>query len=349
LIFSRGQALLVVPFDPDSLELTGPPAPLVENIAVSVSGDARFSVSRDGTLIYQTGMGRTVRNLQWVNRGGVLRMLTEEKCDSLVARLSPDGNRVAVSCYDDPTGRVDIWIVELSRDTMTRLTFNGRNNSPTWTADGKEVTFSSNREGPFNVYSKLADGSGEAKRLTNYPFDTIPRSWSPDGSTLLLVRTSSEGFHNIWMLSPDEDAQPLIATEFDETDPQFSPDGQWITYTSNETGRSEVYVTASDGQGRRWRISTDGGTEPIWARKGDELIYLSGDKMMAVSYESSPKFNPSKPYVLFEAPFLQRSSLSDTSVDGRELLMIQTDTEAASSTRMFVVLNWFEELERLFP
>jgi dipeptidyl aminopeptidase/acylaminoacyl peptidase len=179
-----------------------------------------------------------------------------------------------------------------------------------------------------------------------------PSSWSPDGQALafLQVNGPATGF-DIWVLrTADHKAQPFLQTTFTETAPVFSPDGHWLAYMSNESGRYEIYVQPYPGPGGKYQISTDGGTEPVWNPKGGELFYRQGDKMMAVGVTTQPNFSAGKPRMLFEGPYLlspQTFPNYDVSPDGQRFLMLKATGQAQASTQINVVLNWTEELKRL--
>ena len=229
---------------------------------------------------------------------------------------------------------------------------------PVWTPDGTRIAFHSRGEGRGSVWWRAADGSGDAEELTTavHPNSApFPMSWSPDGKVLVL----SEWQHatlssDIWLLSLEGERKPRLfhgTPEFDERHPMFSPDGRWIAFTSNQTGRDEIYAKAYPASGGLIPISTNGGSEPVWSRNGDELFYRNGEKMMVVTVETAPTFKPSTPRMLFEAAYSYvigtRIRSYDVSPDGRRFLMVQP--EQASVTQLNVVINWFEELKQLVP
>jgi Tol biopolymer transport system component len=248
-----------------------------------------------------------------------------------------------------------IWQYDLSRDTLTRLTFEGNNNLvPIWTPDGKRLAFISNKEGPENIFWQLADGSGGLERLTTSDYTHVPHSWSPDGQLLAFVEVSPTTGWDIWVLRVgDRKTQPFLRTPFNESVPRFSPDGRWLAYISNESGRFEIYVQPYPGPGGKWQISTEGGTEPAWNPNGRELFYRSGDRMMAVDIATQPGFAAGKPRMLFEGPYEPAPITNpnyDVSPDGQRFLMLKpVEREQAVPTQINVVLNWFEELKRRVP
>jgi Tol biopolymer transport system component len=248
-----------------------------------------------------------------------------------------------------------IWLYDLSRETLTRLTFEGNVNvNPVWTRDGKRITFTSNKEGPQNLFWQLADGSGGLERLTTSEYVNTPSSWSPDGQLLAFWEVNAATGWDIWVLRPsDRKAQPFLRTPFNESVPRFSPDGRWLAYISNESGRYEIYVQPYPGPGGKWQISTEGGTEPAWNPNGKELFYRSGDKMMAVDIATQPGFSAGKPRVLFEGRYEPTPATFpnyDVSPDGQRFLMLKpAEASEAAPTQINVVLNWFEELKRRVP
>ena len=249
-----------------------------------------------------------------------------------------------------------IWLYDLSRDTLSRFTFEGGSNqSPVWSPDGKRIAFSSDWEGPRNIFWQLADGSGGLERLATSNSEQYPVAWSRDGQLLAFVQTDPVTGRDIWVLRlNDRRAQPFLRTPFNEGAASFSPDGRWLAYVSDESGRPEIYVQPYPGPGGKWQISTEGATEPLWNPNGKELLYRSGNKMMAVEVATGLNFSAGKPRVLFEGQYTalvwaQAALAYDVSADGQRFLMTKQTGEASSATQMNVVLNWFEELKRRVP
>ena len=253
---------------------------------------------------------------------------------------------------------------------MTRLTFGGSaNNTPVWSPDGKRIAFQSNNEGSSNIFWQLADGSGGLERLTTSEYLHAPTSWSPDGNLLSFQEINPTTQRDIWVLrmgdpSPGSGQAPspgsgqvrkpqlFLRTPFNEADSQFSPDGHWLAYISDESGRYEIYVQPYPGPGGKWQISTDGGNEPMWNRNGRELFYRSGDKMMSVEISTQPGFAAGTPRMLFERPYEKAPipiSNYDVSPDGQRFLMVKPIDQQQAVTQINVVLNWFEELKQKVP
>jgi eukaryotic-like serine/threonine-protein kinase len=351
LIYAQGGNLMAVPFDPQRLELRGTPVPVAQGVMQDPSpAPAQYSVSAAGSLVYVSGSAQGSQSkLVWVSRNGTEQPLTAPAHDYGFPRLSPDGRRIALQ-----TGR-QIWIYDLARDALTRFTFQGSiNEYPAWTPDGKRIALVSNRDGPLNLYWQMADGSGGLERLTTSEHVQAPLSWSPSGQLLAFEEIAPATGPDIWVLRlSDRKAEPLLQTPAAEGAPQFSPDGRWMAYVSDESGRKEIYVQPYPGPGGKWQISTDGGNEPVWNRSGRELFYRSENKMMAVDITTEPSFSAGKPKMLFEGPYVSSNASFPefgVSPDGQRFLMLKPIAqEQAAPTQINVVLNWSEELKRLVP
>ena len=370
LVYVQGGSLMAVQFDPQRLAITGTAVPVVGGVLQSpVSGAAQYSFSATGSLVYVPGGVQSNQSkLVWVSRNGAEQPLAAPARAYRGPRVSPDGRRVAVAILEQES---QVWLYDLSRETFTRLTFGGNvNNNPSWTPDGKRIAFESNKEGPLNIFWQLADGSGGLERLTTSEYVQVPHSWSPDGQLLAYAESTTTTGYDIWMLRIGDPsagsgqvssaasgqarkAQPFLRTRFDEAVPRFSPDGRWLAYLSNESGRSEIYVQPYPGPGGKWQISTDGGAEPVWNPNGNELFYRTGDKMMAVEITTQPSFSVGKPRMLFEGRYRPTPATSpnyDVSRDGQRFLMLKpAEQEQAAPTQINVVLNWFEELNQKVP
>ncbi len=208
--------------------------------------------------------------------------------------------------------------------------------------------------GAATIFWQLADGSGGLERLTTSEYTHYPMSASPDGQLLAFTELNPATGYDIWTLRlSDRKAQPFLQTPFNETTPRFSPDGRWLAYVSDESGRNEIYVQPYPGPGGKWQISTEGGKEPVWNRNGRELFYRTGGKMMAVDIATQPSFAAGKPRVLFEGqyePTVLTAANYDVSPDGQRFLMLKSgEAGEAAPTQINVVLNWFEELKRRVP
>ena len=352
LIVAREGFLFAVPFDLDRLEVTGAPVPVVENVlGMRASGVVFASFSNNGMLAFVPGSLRTLRHaMRWRNFDGTTEDIPAPLQNYSQPRLSPDGDRVALGVRGDLN--YDVWTYDLERGTLTRLTFEGDNTGPVWSPDGKSIAFSSIREGSSaSIYVKPADGSGEAQLV--YAGDrrpksggTTPQSWSPDGRRLA-TQFANHNAANISVLSLEEDEEVVVVdTPAAEVMPDFSPDGNWIAYAANETGRSEVYVRPFPGPGGRWQISSDGGSEPYFSSDGRSIFFRDGGELLVVDIDTRDGFKVGRPRVVLEdlqsyGPYRSYS----LAPDGKRVLSIERiDDDDAAPEGVTVVVNWLDEL-----
>jgi serine/threonine-protein kinase len=348
--------LLVVPFDLKKLARTGSPIPVLEGVYTASGGAGFYDVAADGMLVYNPGAPTAaVRNLAWVDRKGKIESpLPAPTLAYHNPVLSPDGARAAVAV----TGAAqDIQVYDLKRGTLQRLTFEGRNDDPVFTPDGARVIYSSSGGGSArpNLWWKPADGSGAAERLTTSDSFQFPNSVSSDGKLLAFTQSASGSRFELDLfvmpLDGDRKPQPFLKTPFSESIAKFSPDGKWIAYVSNETGKSEIYVLSYPGAGDKKPISTGGGSSPVWSRDGRQLYYHLADKIMAVDITTQPAFRAGTPRVVAEG--LRISSRSarnfDVAADGR-ILIAQSPEKAEEERAQFrVVQNFAAEVRRRLP
>jgi serine/threonine-protein kinase len=365
LVFARAGRLLAVVFDLERLEAAGEPVAVVENVAMEPEGAAQFALSEEGTLAYVSGRTSVpLRKLVWVNRRGEAEALPAPPRSYMNPALSPNGRRVAVTIFDG--SNYEIWISDVSRGTLTRETFDpGEDFSPVWNPDGRRITFSSEVGGTApQLFWAFADGSGRPeKMIQGQPTLLVdaPGSYSPGGSVLAYVQHEFAVDIDSWTksdisflrLQGQRKPEPFLHTAFNEYAPRFSPDGRWLAYVSDESGRDEVYVQAFPGPSGKVQVSIEGGTEPVWNPRGRELFYRNGQKMMVVTVTTNPTFTASKPRLLFEKPYAMTYRPDawqnyDVSPDGQHFLMVKAEQELAA-TQINVVLNWFEELKRRVP
>jgi Tol biopolymer transport system component len=233
---------------------------------------------------------------------------------------------------------------------LTQLTFESDNTSPIWTHDGQRITFSSNRTGALNLFVARADGSSAPERLTSSDHIQLPGSWSPDGTVLAFVELHPTTGRDIWLLreAGGRSVQPFLTTPFHESSPRFSPDGRWVAYVSNESGRNEVYVCPLANPSQKSQVSINGGVEPVWARDGRELFYRTDRELLSVAVERAPAFRASQPRVLFEGSFesgtIDRANY-DAATSG--FLMVQPAEEQSGDHNLHLLLNWVETIPAL--
>jgi eukaryotic-like serine/threonine-protein kinase len=366
LVYVQGGNIMAVPFDLGRLEISGTAVPVIQGViqAGSILAGAQYSVSDGGSLVYLSGtVSGAQASLVWVSRNGKEQPLGAPAGSYDQPRLSPDGRRIAVDVTDN-TGSQQVSLYDIARATLSRFTFEGTfNQYPAWTPDGKSVAFTSNKTGAMRIFWQAADGSGGLEPLTDTMTVDVPFSWSPDGRTMAFIGVREAGA-KVWILNLDDHspgavsgrkAQPFEQGRGFEDAPQFSPDGHWLAYTSDESGRQEVYVRPYPGPGGKWQISTEGGTEPLWNHNDQELFYRAGEKMMAVDINTQAGFVAGKPRQLFEGHYLlnpigNARANYDVAADGQRFLMIKSlEQGQAAPTQINVVLNWTEELKRLAP
>jgi Tol biopolymer transport system component len=274
-------------------------------------------------------------------------------------RLSPDGNQVA---FSENHVNKDIWIFDTTRGTEDRATYEGNNTFPIFAPDGSRMAFRSDRSGPLRIYVTKGLGSRDVMELTQGSLD-IPSSWTPDGKELAFTRGSANigGSTDIYVVSVDQpnSARALVATTASETFPEFSPDGKWIAYVSNETGRSQLYVQPYPGLGKRVTVTNEViVSEPSWSKNSSELFYRVNQDIVSVKFKvSGDEFLPEKPVVLFRLPPIVGGTAVrptyDVAPDGRFLFNIASAEDAEARNRkvfpasLRLVLNWTEEVRRL--
>jgi serine/threonine-protein kinase len=315
-----------------------------------------YDVSAEGTLIYQGTLTKDQRELAWVDRRGRATSLGAPAMRYAYPRISPDGTRVAIDVIDAEDR--DIWMWDISRRTLERFTKDPTGNPiVTWSPDGSQLIFGSERSGVSNAYRQASDGSGEPERLLASDALQMPISYTPDGRLLVSMDVAGQ-LRDIYLMTLDgkRKSEPLIHGPANELWAEVSPDGRWVVYDSDESGQFEVYVRPFPDayRGSRWQISAAGGRQPVWSRDGRELFYrdFSG-ALMAVPVAAGPGFTPGRPVRLFEGTGYTGSGAQgggrtyDVSPDGSRFLMVRTGDQA--STPLVVVLNWFEELKRLAP
>ncbi|MEQ1759525.1 MAG: protein kinase [Vicinamibacterales bacterium] len=363
LVYGAGQTLFAVPFDLERLELTGTPVPVLENIAMSSMGMVEMGVTDEGTLVYLESAQPPRRTLAWVDRAGREEPVPAPARAYRYVRLSPDNTRLALDIREQDN---DIWIWDFVRATLTRLTSGPRaDEHPIWMTDSQRVIFSSDRDGIQNIYWQRADGTGAAERLTQSENEEDLLNVSPNGLHLLF-KSAFRGPNSdrnddlmVAAISPTVSApleqRTLIKTRFQETDAVVSPNGRWLAYTSDESGRDEIYVRPfPDVAAGRWQVSSRGGAMPVWSPDGRELYFFSeGEGMAAADVGSGASWQSGRARFLFAGDYLlgEGARTYDISADGQRFVLIKNapPDPAVVSPSVVVVQNWFSELQRLAP
>ncbi|MCH7910834.1 MAG: PD40 domain-containing protein, partial [Candidatus Hydrogenedentes bacterium] len=356
LVYAIFGGLMAIPFDLERLETTGTPRRVLDDLRTN--NDILFAfydVSDDGLLTYLPGeAGGSLRQPLWVDLDGREEAIDLEAALFEFPAISPDGSRVAI------TKGGDIHIFDVSRGSLSRFTFEkaGYNSRSRWSADGTEIFFSSarNRESnsALNIYRKSSDGSGQAVKISTGAPSSYPASLSSDGKTLFFYTTFGSTGVDIWEmpLTGKGEPKPLLQTRFNERGMKLSPDGNWMAYSSDESGHFEVYVRRYPDMSGKWQVSIDGGGYPLWAPDMSALYYRGEGNVMAVDLDTSESFHADRTYPLFEDRFVNHLGYSyDLSPDGKRFLMLkQVDYVANSDGEpLKAVTNWFEELKRLVP
>ena len=352
LLYVLEGQLFAVPFDIEGLASSPNPVAMVEGVAMSVTDEsAAWDLSDDGTLVYvgDAGSGEVESGLVWVDRSGQMTPLAQGRGQYRWPSLSSDDQQVA---FTVTAGRQDVWLYDIARESLTRFTDEAASAAPVWTPDGSSVTFGWNISGPFDLYQKSANGSGEAELLLETSAAKIPSSWAPDGSALAFHEfTATDTQRDIWMVGHEGAASPFLATEFNELAPAVSPDGRWLAYASDQSGEYQIYVQPFPEGGAVVLVSTGAGTEPVWSRDGTELFFRTGNQMMVVDVQLGALFSAGRPQVLFDGAY-ERDPLGvglrnyDVASDGRFLMI---SGGAAVPAQIDVVLNWTQELLERVP
>jgi Tol biopolymer transport system component len=348
LVFVDGEGnVFAQPFDVASLQPKGSPTVVLQGVRQTQYGWPEMAISAAGSLAYVPAMsGERLDTVVWVDTAGREQPTALSGPDLSMPRLRPDLQRVAVIAQSD------LWLYDLARDTRSRLTFEGSTSFPLWEPTGTKLAYRSARSGKIEIDVKSVDGTAPESRLSADPHMNVPLSWSPDGRFLAAVSVSPATANDIWIEDLTTGAvSPFVTTAFREGAPTFSGDGRWIAYASEQSGRSEIYVRPFPGPGQEITVSTDGGGEPVWARKAGRLFYRQGDAMMAVDITTAPTLVIGKPQRLFEGPYNRSNAFwpdYDVTPDGRRLLMVRRGARA-DATRIYMVLNWLEELKARVP
>jgi serine/threonine-protein kinase len=355
LIYIDKGTLFAVPFDPDRLEVHGAPAPVLKRIAYSTAwGHPQIDLSRTGTLVYRSSSaGDGLVTVHWLDEAGNMSPLLPVPGNYSSPTLSADGHRLALMSAGD------IWVYELGRGRMTRLTSDGGYSFPVWTPDGQYLVF---RGGRGMLWTR-ADGTGQPEELTQSSSTQNPQSFTPDGKYLAFVEISPTTGADIWTLPVESAASGLRAgkpevflqTPFHERAGMFSPDGRWLAYFSNESGDYRVYVDSFPHRGNKRQVSPDGHSSPRWSRNGKDLFFVqfrAPGELMAVSYESHrDSFVTGKPRVWSSkiALFTATGSYEPAPDGKRIIVLLPAETPKEAPDRLIFLLNFFDELQRRAP
>jgi serine/threonine protein kinase len=358
LLYARGDVLVAQPFDAKRMQVTGTPVQLAQDVSVMPATNyVSFSVSQTGTLIYSSEAIEIGRQLYWYDRQGKqLGKLGSPEYGSW-PQLSPDGKKLALRLWTQPAGNFEIWVYDLARGIHTRASFRGLTAfASVWSPDGAQLAYShsSPQVSGDHMYLLNADGTGKEELLEQPFLESIanyPSSWSPDGQRLLFDHQDGSGKISVWVLPMSGDRKPsaFVDTQFNAQMGKFSPDGRWVAYVSNDSGRDEVYVVPFPGPGARVQVSTGGGSQPRWRSDGRELVYLSLEtKMMAAEVTmSAGNFRVGAVQTLFLLSGLNGvpGYLYDMNPDGQKFIAVQ-DLEHTSTIPLTVVINWPEKLNK---
>jgi serine/threonine-protein kinase len=363
LLFVHRGTLFALPFDLGRLEATGAQMPVLEGLEANPNeGSAQFGVSDSGLLVYLDDVVEVAPfTVVSVDRSGRSQPLLREPGIYGTPRLSPDGRRLAVCLQRDENW--DVWVYDIGREVATRVTFGEQYDAdPVWSPDGAWIAYEGEVNGKDGIFKKRADGTGEAIALVapgklTFP---APQSFSPDGKQLLLQSAGESGRTDLYVVPADGQGEPaaFLKTSYSESSAHFSPDGRFVAYESDETGKLEVFVTTFPAGGGKWQISAGGGAQPIWSRDRRELFFRTAEGVMSVRIDASGGgFRASRPEQLFKGAFLGglRGILLpgfnfpdyDAAADGKRFVMFEGGQSRRPTTRAKVVLGWFQELERL--
>jgi serine/threonine protein kinase/Tol biopolymer transport system component len=349
VLYVDGATLMARPFDLGRLQMAGEPFAVAHPVGYDVTtGRAFFSVSDDGVLTYRGG-GDPNMQLTWFDRRGTRLATVGPPGQYWDLSLSPDDKRIAVTRMDTLLGARDIWVVDAVRGTASQLTFDPENDlAPAWSPDGARITFYSTRNRTKTLFQKPSTGAGPEETLVQSASEMFSTDWSRDGRYLVFshIDPSTTTRSDLWLLTlGDRQIRPFLVTPFRETHARFSPDGRWLAYSSDESGRPEVYVRSVSSPDSKWAVSTEGGAYPTWRRDGLELFYLDPEGTLnAVDLTPGPAFHAAAPHALFQTGLGQVSTsgagadYAFTS-DGQRVLL-KTALQSADASQVTVVLNW---------
>jgi eukaryotic-like serine/threonine-protein kinase len=347
LVYARSGALYAVPFDSQRLTVRGAPTKVIDGVVTHPeSGAAQVAISRTGTLVYAAGDARTAaRALLWVDRAGNSQPATDREAPYWWPRIAPDGRHIAV-VMDGVFSKV--WVLDVERGMLTRASqVPGDQDRAAWMPDSTHITFGADTtgRGANRLFVDTIDGSGSPTQLLDGTDSPSPFGWSPDGRSLLYREIGGATGQDVWLYSAEKRAAtPYLQSAANEWSASFSPDGRWVAYVSDESGRSEIYVRPFAGDGRT-QVSTEGGTAPVWSRDGRELFFAKGDTLFAVAVTLGSSFTGGAARRLFSGPysFEEVTVNYDVSADGQRFVVPRSRVDSAPR-QLELVLNWTGEL-----
>ena len=354
LLYMREAALIAQRFDPARLKLEGEPRPVAENVSI-VRGAAKgtFSASQSGVLVAHVGQVIVLgADLEWVDRAGKTLAALSEHAPYDEAVVSADGRSVAVSVLDFKLGTHDIWICDVARGLRTRFTFEpGEELAPRWAPDGRSIVYSSSRGSQQGLYRKQVEGTATEELLYASESIKVPTGFSPDGKLLAYAELGQDTNFDIWILplTGDRKPYPFLKTTFSEGGAVFSPDGKWLAYSSNESGKTEVYLAPFPGPGRKWQVSAQGGGYPSWRQGGREIVYqeLQGNKVLSVPVAfkgDTPDFGRALELFVAPAPLAGIAARFDSTADGKKFIVVRQGKQREAQV-LTLVVNWTAELK----
>jgi Tol biopolymer transport system component len=349
LLYLRDTTLMAQPFDPGRLALSGEAVPIVEEIQTEPASGVGVFTASDTVLAYQTGTEVPGAHLFWRDRAGKQTGALGDPATYMDLSLSRDRQKVAVSVLDPKVGPPDLWIFDVARGLRSRFTFDpGADRWPVWSPDGTRIAFSSNRKGRFNLYMRSYAGSGVEELILESDRDKVLSDWSPDDRHLLFeTRSDPNTRSDVWALPLDGDRKPfpVLQTQYRELEAVFSPDGRWIAYNSDESGRSEIYVTPFPGPGRKWQVSPSGGLLPRWSRTGKEIFFVGPGERINVAEVTTQgdTFDVGRTQPLFDVRGQRPGNIYDVTPDGQRFL-VNTASDQLNAGSVTLVVNWPEAL-----
>ena len=353
LLFIRDRHLMEQSFNLSSLAMSGDPFTLADDIgAVRSMALAPISVSGNGILVYQS-VRKPTKQLVWLDRTGKQIGQGAEPGDYGPPRISPDGNRAAVAKIGPDGMNANLWILDAAGNATQFTSAAKHEGSPVWSPDGSKIAYFSDTEGVSDIYVKPTSGEGRAELFYKSTLPKFPTDWSRDGRYILFFVVSPGTGMDVWAMSTaDRKAAPILDTIYQETSAALSPDGKWLAFQSDQSGRPEVYVQAFEGAApgnrRRWQVSSGGGGLPHWRADGAEMFYTTaGGRMMAAAvHPVAGEFQFEPAHMLFQTrPIPDTWNLYDVSPDGQRFLF-DLPLEWSSAAPITVVTNWSEKLKR---